>query len=62
VSILPVLVPLTLVLKTLLRARGLNDVSTGGLGGWTLINLVIAHVLVRPGLQPLLQASLLRKL
>ena len=35
---------LTIVLKAFLKARRLNDVSLGGLGGYSLVNMVIAHL------------------
>jgi non-canonical poly(A) RNA polymerase PAPD5/7 len=36
--------PLVLVLKTYLRARGLNEVMTGGLSSYSLCNMVVAHL------------------
>ena len=36
--------PLTIVIKAFLKARRLTDVSTGGLGGYALVNMVIAHL------------------
>ena len=41
----PALRPLVLVVKSLLKANGLNDVSTGGLGSFALANLALAHLL-----------------
>lgn len=35
---------LTFVIKAFLKARRLTDVSTGGLGGYALVNMVIAHL------------------
>ena len=35
---------LTIVIKAFLKARRLTDVSTGGLGGYALVNMVIAHL------------------
>lgn len=40
----PAVRPLVLVLKSILAQNKLNDVSIGGLGGWSLINMVIAHL------------------
>lgn len=40
----PLAQPLTIVIKAFLKARRLTDVSTGGLGGYALINMVIAHL------------------
>ena len=40
----PALRPLVLVVKSLLKASGLNDVSTGGLGSFALANMVVAHL------------------
>lgn len=40
----PLARPLTIVLKAFLKARRLTDVSTGGLGGYALANMVIAHL------------------
>lgn len=40
----PLARPLTIVIKAFLKARNLTDVSTGGLGGYALINMVIAHL------------------
>lgn len=42
----PALRPLILVLKAALKQRGLADVATGGLGSWSLANMVIAHIMV----------------
>jgi hypothetical protein len=36
-----------LVLKSVLKQRGLGDVALGGLGSWSLANMVIAHLMVR---------------
>lgn len=35
---------LTIVIKAFLKARRLTDVSTGGLGGYALVNMVVAHL------------------
>lgn len=35
---------LTIVTKAFLKARRLTDVSTGGLGGYALVNMIIAHL------------------
>lgn len=43
----PPLRPLVLLLKGLLLQRGVNDVATGGLGSFTLTNMVIAHFQAR---------------
>lgn len=40
----PALRPLVLVLKSLLKQHGLNEVATGGLGGYSLANLVLGHL------------------
>jgi hypothetical protein len=40
----PPLRPLTLVVKALLRDRGLNEVFTGGLGSYAVVNMVLAHL------------------
>ena len=40
----PLAQPLTIVIKAFLKARRLTDVSTGGLGGYALVNMVIAHL------------------
>jgi len=40
----PALRPLVLVIKSLLKANGLNDVSTGGLGSFALANMALAHL------------------
>ena len=40
----PLARPLTIVIKAFLKARRLTDVSTGGLGGYALVNMVIAHL------------------
>lgn len=41
-----VLRPLVLVLKSILKQNSLGDVSIGGLGSWSLANMVIAHLMV----------------
>jgi len=41
-----VLRPLVLVLKSILKQSNLGDVSTGGLGSWSLANMAIAHLQV----------------
>ena len=41
---LPLLRPMCLVLKTMLQQRGLSDPSTGGLGGYSLINLIVYYL------------------
>eukprot|EP00210_Caulerpa_lentillifera_P001317 g1267.t1 len=41
---LPCLRPLYLVLKALLKSNSLGDVKNGGLGGFSLVNMVIAHI------------------
>lgn len=40
----PCLRPLCLVLKSLLKSNQLGDVKNGGLGGFSLVNMVIAHL------------------
>jgi DNA polymerase sigma len=45
VSAYPPLAPLVLVLKVLLRSVGLNEVANGGLSGFSLTNLVLAHLM-----------------
>ena len=40
----PLARPLTIVIKAFLKARRLTDVSSGGLGGYALVNMVIAHL------------------
>ena len=40
----PLAQPMTIVIKAFLKARRLTDVSTGGLGGYALVNMVIAHL------------------
>ena len=42
----PALAPLVLLLKALLAQQQLGDVATGGLGGWALTSLVLAHLQV----------------
>jgi DNA polymerase sigma len=41
-----VLRPLVLVLKSILKQNGLGDVSMGGLGSWSLANMIIANLMV----------------
>lgn len=41
--------PVCLVIKTLLKELGLNDVSTGGLGGYALANMAICRCLYDRG-------------
>jgi len=41
----PALAPLAAVLKVYLRSRGLNDVATGGIGSFALVNMILAHLL-----------------
>lgn len=41
---LPPLRPLVLAVKALLRDRGLNEVFTGGVGSYAVVNLVVAHL------------------
>jgi non-canonical poly(A) RNA polymerase PAPD5/7 len=43
--------PLTLLLKCILKQRGLSEVYMGGLGSWSLVNMVVAHLMVRAGRQ-----------
>lgn len=38
--------PLTLLLKCVLKQRGLSEVYMGGLGSWSLVNMVLAHLMV----------------
>jgi DNA polymerase sigma len=38
--------PLVVVLKSILKQNGLGDVAFGGLGSWSLANMVIAHLMV----------------
>lgn len=45
----PVLRPLVLVLKSILKQSNLGDVSTGGLGSWSLANMAIAHLQAEEG-------------
>jgi len=40
----PPLRPLALAVKAFLRDRGLNEVFTGGLGSYAVVNLVLAHL------------------
>lgn len=40
----PPLRPLTLVVKALLRDKGMNEVYTGGLGSYAVVNMVLAHL------------------
>lgn len=44
VALLPSLRPLCLVVKALLKERGLNEVFTGGLSSYMLVNMVLAHL------------------
>jgi len=46
----PPLRPLSLVVKAFLRDRGLNEVFTGGIGSYAVVNMVLAH-LQREGFQ-----------
>ncbi len=48
ITALPSLRPLALTLKALLRVQQppLNDVSTGGLGSYSLVNMLIAHLML----------------
>jgi hypothetical protein len=41
---LPPLRPLVLLLKVLLKQASLNEVFSGGLSSWSLINMVVAHL------------------
>lgn len=43
---LPALKPLVFVLKCMLKYLDLSEVYHGGVGGWTLVNMVIAHLQV----------------
>eukprot|EP00798_Chlamydomonas_sp_ICE-L_P023080 gene23080-30272_t len=43
-TLMPPLRPLCLVLKALLKESDLNEVFTGGLSSYTLVNMVIAHL------------------
>jgi hypothetical protein len=38
--------PLTLLLRAMLKQRSLAEVFRGGLGSWSLVNMVIAHLMV----------------
>jgi hypothetical protein len=38
---------LMLLLKSCLKQLGLSEVYIGGLGAWSLVNMVIAHIMVR---------------
>jgi DNA polymerase sigma len=40
----PPLRPLSLVVKAFLRDRGLNEVFTGGIGSYAVVNMVLAHL------------------
>ena len=42
----PPLRPLALAVKAFLRERGLNEVFTGGLSSYSVVNMVLAHLLV----------------
>jgi DNA polymerase sigma len=44
VSALPPLRPLVLVIKAMLKEAGLNEVFTGGLSSYSLVNMVVAHL------------------
>ncbi|KAL4528093.1 hypothetical protein Ndes2437B_g00206 [Nannochloris sp. 'desiccata'] len=46
----PPLRPLSLAVKAFLRDRGLNEVFTGGIGSYAVVNMVLAH-LQREGFQ-----------
>eukprot|EP00775_Hariotina_reticulata_P010877 gene10877-11031_t len=37
--------PLTLLLKCILKQRSLSEVFNGGLGSWSLVNMIIAHLM-----------------
>lgn len=41
---MPPLRPLALVVKALLRDRGMGEVFTGGLGSYAVTNMVLAHL------------------
>ncbi|WIA10156.1 hypothetical protein OEZ85_010360 [Tetradesmus obliquus] len=41
--------PLTLLLKCVLKQRGLSEVYMGGLGSWSLVNMVLAHLMAMSG-------------
>ena len=41
---IPPLRPLILFIKALLREKGLNEVFTGGLGSYAILNMVMAHL------------------
>ncbi|GLI71495.1 hypothetical protein VaNZ11_016710 [Volvox africanus] len=45
VALLPPLRPLCLVVKALLKETGLNEVFTGGLSSYCLVNMMIAHLM-----------------
>ncbi|GIL59507.1 hypothetical protein Vafri_14274 [Volvox africanus] len=45
VAMLPPLRPLCLVVKALLKETGLNEVFTGGLSSYCLVNMMIAHLM-----------------
>lgn len=40
--------PLAVVLKAVLKHHALADVAVGGLGSWSLANMIVAHLMVRP--------------
>ena len=40
----PPMRPLCLVMKAFLREKGLNDVFTGGIGSYMLVNMLVAHL------------------
>jgi DNA polymerase sigma len=44
VRALPPLRPLVLVIKAMLKEAGLNEVFTGGLSSYSLVNMVVAHL------------------
>jgi hypothetical protein len=44
VQALPPLRPLVLVIKAMLKEAGLNEVFTGGLSSYSLVNMVVAHL------------------
>lgn len=41
---LPLLRPLCLLLKAMLAQRDLNDPSKGGLGGYSLVNMIVYYL------------------
>ena len=51
----PALRPLALTLKALLRTAApapLNDVATGGLGSYSLVNMLVAHLMLDAQVMP----------